>query len=383
MPEAEDSFRMNKDIKNIENTEKFTNMNAVTAKIKVEPELDIVDTAVVYDHANTTTTPIPSDNITRGKRQSDDINKNGERTVKKLKIVQEQASTEEQQQWAAALENDQLNTQFDNGDLESDSGNADNDDEDGHTVTNGELTGEAATNESSAQHEQFLKLLTKHKLQSYFPKLKEMQIGLDYLRFIQEVDIIDIFQRDIGARIRFRGLLEDWRVSQRNFKAVLNRELEFGDFFTNREQKQSMARKEVQYRLHTTRKKVLPESPFQSVLEFKLFEELIKKSKKASANLIDDLIAEHTNSPENFLKSSWRRIMSDDVAQHFCWSGTQEKPAIRELNVTKALRAAFRRKYNYTTNDDFQRTIQRFFQHAKNRLLKKQNYEKIKIANLT
>lgn len=96
------------------------------------------------------------------------------------------------------------------------------------------------------------------------------------------------------------------------------------------------------------------------MLDFEVFEKLIKSSEEAYRNLVSliynkfyatilfiflifllqvaELTAQHISNSVSFLKISWRRMMSDQVAQHFCWTGTIEKPAIRALNVTKALR---------------------------------------------
>lgn len=395
---------------NVDEAQNLINIDALSTKIKVEPTLDITDIGNGY--ATNSSDDCASMNRLE-KRKTTDVN--GEvlgDMRKKLKTIQP-VSSDEQQQWERSLKNDMLDTsigadssfldpmQSVNANISSYICDDDNDvacNVPGDEYIPLEATTDDQMKVSTDEHD-FLKLLNKHKLQHYLAKLKEINIGLDYLQYIEEEDVRDLCSRDIGARIRFRGLLEDWRTSHRLSETVFNPLTKFDEAKRDiielkaiikdaqntflKDQNNTGTPKECQCSQNSNYKNVIPETPFRSVLDFEVFEKLIKSSEEAYRNLVAELTAQHISNSVSFLKISWRRMMSDQVAQHFCWTGTIEKPAIRALNVTKALREAYQRKFHFSTNGDFQHTVQSFFQHAKTRLQKKQNYEKLKATNIT
>nr|XP_014092630.1 uncharacterized protein LOC106619160 [Bactrocera oleae] len=386
------------------------NIATLSTNIKVEPTLDIID--IGNDYEINSNDDRASNSLVEKRKRTDASSDVLGGMCKKVKAI---PPVDEQQQWELALKNDMPDTSIGahsslldpmklvEANISSNIGGDDDNEGNDCNLTSEEsihldATTDDQTEVSTDEHD-FLKLLNKHKLQHYLAKLKEMNIGLDYLQYIEEVDVRDICGRDIGARIRLRGLLEDWRTSHGLSETVSNpltklneAKRDIAELKTiikqaqntfHKDQSNTGTSKESQCRQNSNYKKVLPETPFQSVLDFKVFEELIKNSEEAYHNLITELTAQNIYNSVNFLKTSWRRIMSDHVAQHFCWTGTLEKPAIRTLSVTKALNEAYQRKFDFCTNDNFQRTIQPFFQHAKTRLQKKQNYEKLKAANIT
>ncbi|XP_054083187.1 uncharacterized protein LOC105218236 isoform X2 [Zeugodacus cucurbitae] len=390
---------------NAHNNDEAQNLNSIdtfVTNIKVEPALEIID--IGNDSANNFTEDRSSSSRSEKRIRLDarEYVIDGS-SCKKLKTIQP-AFSDEQLQWEQALKNDMLDTPKshlldtiqlvnanispyvgdDDDDIESDTCNIPNE-ESMLLETTADDQMRVATNDHG-----FLTLLSKHKLQHYLPKLKEINIGIDYLQYIQETDIRDICGRDISARLRFRALLEDWRTAHRKSPQLeidtTKRDIaELKALIKDAQNTFSKAgaSEESKGKQNSNYNKVLPAEPFHSVLDFKVFEELIKTTEEAYQNLIAELLTQNISNSVNFLKASWRRIMSDHVAQHFCWTGTQEKPAIRTLSVTKALKEAYQRKFDYCTYDDFQRAIQPFFQHAKTRLQKKQNYEKLKATNTT
>ncbi|XP_050319921.1 uncharacterized protein LOC126752923 [Bactrocera neohumeralis] len=389
----------------IDEAQNSINIATLSANIKVEPTLDIMD--IGNDCTNNSNENCTSKSRVETKTNNEELGG----MCKRIKTIPS-VSSDEQQQWEVALKHDMADTsngahssfldpiQLVETNIISSIGDDDDNEDDGCQTSEESISFDAKTDDQtkvSTHEHDFLKLLNKHRLQHYWAKLKDMNIGLDYLQYIEEVDVRDICGRDIGARIRFRALLEDWRTlhslaetitspitvlnEAKRVIAELKAIIKQTPFV--KDQSSAVTSKESQCSRHTNYKKVLPETPFQSVIDFKVFEELIKNSEEAYQNLITELTAQHIYNPVSFLKTSWRRIMSDHVAQHFCWTGTLEKLAIRTLSVTKALKEAYQRKFDFCTNDDFQRTIQPFFLHAKTRLQKKQNYEKLKAANIT
>ncbi|XP_018794415.1 PREDICTED: uncharacterized protein LOC108972334 isoform X1 [Bactrocera latifrons] len=408
-PESHIRMQNATNAQSVDKAQNSINIATLSTDVKVEPTLDIMD--VGNDCAINSNENCASNS--RVEKRNGTTKTNSEELGDMCKRVKTMpsVSSNEQQQWELALKHDMPETsnndhssfldpiQLVETNINSYIGD-DDDEDDGCQISEESIPLDATTDDKtkvSTHDDDFLKLLNKHKLAYYWSKLKEMNIGLDYLQYIEEVDVRDICGRDIGARIRFRALLEDWRTvhslsetitspitvlkEAKRVIAELKAIIKQAPFV--KDQNSAVTSKESQCSQYTNYKKVLPETPFHSVLDFKVFEELIKNSEEAYQNLITELTAQHIYNSVNFLKASWRRIMSDHVAQHFCWTGTLEKPAIRTLSVTKALKEAYQRKFNFCTNDDFQRTIQPFFLHAKTRLQKKQNYEKLKSTNIT
>ncbi|XP_067620519.1 uncharacterized protein [Eurosta solidaginis] len=393
-------------------------------EIKVEPDLDINDTSINIaneDH-------ILPDALNAHKILTQCNTNPGSILNKRIRLVKNTDS--EQQQWEVALKNDapyitnnetedeQLN-RYVYWDTVIDYNNTDDEDADVSNIQQIQqnlLSSNAAQTNDESDECKFLKLLTKYKLQNYSVKLNEINIDLFCLKHIREEDIKDIFERDIGGRIRFRALVEDWRTSHMDFNAVFNQQFgnnsKEGDVITKKDivelksyiknaqktfiKEQQKTREQFQHATHEqahqcnlenilknhTYKEILPKKPFDSTLDFKNFEDSVLSCDEKYSSLICELTTQSGKDAVGFIKSCWRRIMTDNVAKNFCWIGKPDKPAIRELRVTSALREAYLRKYKNTSMEEFQRTIIAFFQHANARLQKKGNYEKLKAATL-
>ncbi|XP_053959080.1 uncharacterized protein LOC128863769 isoform X1 [Anastrepha ludens] len=368
-------------------TDSHTAVSTLSSQIKLEPTLDISDTP-----ANSYSVTSNEDrlfNITRGHKRT----ANFESPIDPIDFNEEQHHKNDMLDNSDA-KNNSIDSSCDdipllvNEEFDSEINNEDDDD------------ASISLNKKNSTDD-FLNLLTKYNLQHYFLKLRAVNVGLDCMKAIREVDLRDIFGCDIGARIRFRGLVQDWRVSNLNFNHLSNHQKELNEivtkkdiaelksliksspktFYTEQQKVGNYLNQEAHEDINPVNviyKEILPEKPFHTVSEFKAFEKLISDSAEAYKNLVNEFTAQKSNHTVAFIKSSWRRIMTDNVAKHFCWTGTPEKPAIRTLRVTDALKEAYRRKYNYGSNEEFQRIIISFFQHAKTRLQKKQNYEKTK-----
>ncbi|XP_036321606.1 uncharacterized protein LOC118735765 isoform X2 [Rhagoletis pomonella] len=391
-------------------------------QIKKEPTLEITDIpATTFNEIRTLT------NATELRKRFGSVSADEHCAIKKLKSTQQVISEEHIQLEERVLNNDTLDmnstdgSYYDlshlvNGEFDSDIGHNEDEDDEAYHALNVE-TGKAQ------DENEFLQLLTKYKLRHHFFKLEELNIDLDCLKSISDMDIKDIFGFDIGARIRFRGLVEEWRAANTNSNTTSGCQMGLDETATKRDiaelkelirdthnsllkaqQKTQIFLKKVtdedlksvpaatasqthcqigqNFVTNSKRKEVLPKNPYQTVSDFKTFEELLKDSKDLYTNLVDELTTHQFSNSVSFIKSIWRRIMTDNVAQHFCWNGTPEKTAIRTLCVTNALREAYLHKYNYSSNEEFQRTTISFFQYAKARRQLKENYEKFKAASL-
>ncbi|XP_033235797.1 uncharacterized protein [Drosophila pseudoobscura] len=119
-------------------------------------------------------------------------------------------------------------------------------------------------------------------------------------------------------------------------------------------------------------KLTVPRSPLASLEGFESFEDSLN-------NLIKDLIAINEKTFDKFIRSSWRQIISDDVAKFFSWRGTDSKKCVRGLRTTLALRHAFKQKFALD-DQDFDHTTQKHFQYAQERKagLEKSDAKKLK-----
>ncbi|XP_017474051.1 PREDICTED: uncharacterized protein LOC108364750 [Rhagoletis zephyria] len=205
-------------------------------QIKKEPTLEITDIpATTFNEIRTLT------NATNMRKRLGSVSADEHCAIKKLKSTQQVTSEEHIQLEERVLNNDTLDmnstdgSYYDlshlvNGEFDSDIGH--NEDEDGDDEAYHALNVETG----KAQDEnEFLQLLTKYKLRHHFFKLEELNIGLDCLKSISDMDIKDIFGFDIGARIRFRGLVEEWRAANTNSNTTSGCQMGLDETVTKRD----------------------------------------------------------------------------------------------------------------------------------------------------
>lgn len=60
---------------------------------------------------------------------------------------------------------------------------------------------------------EFFNLLNKYGLQEYYLSLTNAKINIDCFKAMTEADIKEIFNDEIGTRIKFRGLVNEWRLA--------------------------------------------------------------------------------------------------------------------------------------------------------------------------
>ncbi|XP_017473647.1 PREDICTED: uncharacterized protein LOC108364470 isoform X2 [Rhagoletis zephyria] len=112
-------------------------------------------------------------------------------------------------------------------------------------------------------------------------------------------------------------------------------------------------------------KLTLPMSPLVTFEAFEAFEESIKEE-QSFKNLVMELVANSEKTYDKFIRSSWRLLISDDVARQCSWRGTDTKKCVRGLRITLAIHA-FKQKFALE-DSDFDRVTQKFFQYAQERL---------------
>ncbi|SPP77039.1 uncharacterized protein LOC117579915 isoform X1 [Drosophila guanche] len=120
--------------------------------------------------------------------------------------------------------------------------------------------------------------------------------------------------------------------------------------------------------------KVIPLNPFTlgselEELEKKLLDEetlklMVREFEKLTATNYD-----------KYVRMCWRKVFVDELAEKYCWRGTTTKKCIRPLCVTLAIRSASRAKYPEYDDAIFDRSSQKFFQYAHDRIIKQANYE--------
>ncbi|KAL7725167.1 hypothetical protein ACLKA6_017323 [Drosophila palustris] len=111
-------------------------------------------------------------------------------------------------------------------------------------------------------------------------------------------------------------------------------------------------------------------SPCNSVEEFKKLEDNLMKSPELNEKLEDEIFKHEGTDPSKFVRSMWRKILSDNVASQYSWKGTAKKKAIDIMAVTNAFRGAYNRKF-LGSDKEFGRATVKWFQTAKERHSKK------------
>ncbi|KAM8721490.1 hypothetical protein ACLKA7_007379 [Drosophila subpalustris] len=111
-------------------------------------------------------------------------------------------------------------------------------------------------------------------------------------------------------------------------------------------------------------------SPCNSVEEFEKLEDNLMKSPELNEKLEDEILKHEGTDPSKFVRSMWRKILSDNVASQYSWKGTAKKKAIDIMAVTNAFRGAYNRKF-LGSDKEFGRVTVKWFQTAKERHSKK------------
>ncbi|XP_064556872.1 uncharacterized protein LOC135441255 [Drosophila montana] len=113
-------------------------------------------------------------------------------------------------------------------------------------------------------------------------------------------------------------------------------------------------------------KLTLPSAPKATLGDFEAFEECLKEEKSLK-NLVIELVESGEKTYDKFIRSSWRQIITDDVARQCSWRGTEKKVCVRGLRTTLAMRNAFKQKFTLE-DGDFDRVTQKYFQYAQERV---------------
>ncbi|KAL7723948.1 hypothetical protein ACLKA6_002019 [Drosophila palustris] len=114
----------------------------------------------------------------------------------------------------------------------------------------------------------------------------------------------------------------------------------------------------------------LPLQPFNQLEEFLQFEQTLQ-DEGVMKNIILDLVKSSEVSCEKFVRSSWRLLLTDEVARQCSWRGTDAKKCVRGFRITLAIRTAFKQRFALE-DAEFDRVTQKFFQYPQDRLSKAQ-----------
>ncbi|XP_033240782.1 uncharacterized protein [Drosophila pseudoobscura] len=115
-------------------------------------------------------------------------------------------------------------------------------------------------------------------------------------------------------------------------------------------------------------KVVLPCQPLTTIDELDHFEHNLQEE-SFFKNVIAELMMSGEKAFDKWIRSSWRSIVSDEVARQCSWRGTEEKKCIRGLRITLAIRTGFKERFSLE-DADFDRIPQKFFQHDQDRVSK-------------
>ncbi|KAL7725384.1 hypothetical protein ACLKA6_002570 [Drosophila palustris] len=113
-------------------------------------------------------------------------------------------------------------------------------------------------------------------------------------------------------------------------------------------------------------KEVVPMEPLKTLEELTSFEERIK-DEKVFKSFVIELQSSGEKTFDKFIRSSWRLMISDEVARQCSWRGTEAKKCVRGMKITLGIRTAFKQKFALE-DADFDRTTQKYFQYAQDRL---------------
>ncbi|XP_017139461.1 uncharacterized protein LOC108153872 [Drosophila miranda] len=117
-------------------------------------------------------------------------------------------------------------------------------------------------------------------------------------------------------------------------------------------------------------KEVLPCQPLTTIQELDHFERKLQEE-SFFKNVTAELMMSGEKAFDKWIQSSWRSIVSDEVARQCSWRGTEAKKCIRGLRVTLAIRTGFNERFSLE-DADFDRITQKFFQYAQDRVSKGQ-----------
>ncbi|XP_065365089.1 uncharacterized protein LOC135958143 isoform X2 [Calliphora vicina] len=117
-------------------------------------------------------------------------------------------------------------------------------------------------------------------------------------------------------------------------------------------------------------KLTIPDSPFKIMDEFLKFENLLQEDKLFLKSFEKELRTV-AKSP-NFTKNCWRKLLTDELAEHLCWKGTTEKKCARSMSAAKAIRNAAISMG--VKEEEFVKSTKSFFQFAKTRQESRKKY---------
>lgn len=90
-----------------------------------------------------------------------------------------------------------------------------------------------------------------------------------------------------------------------------------------------------------------------------------------------------SQSAEKFIKLAWRKVLTDEAAQHLCWKGTTTKIPVRALSITSAIKSKYQAKTVplnstliklYKLKKKFKLTCSKFFIHFLKKFINFNNY---------
>ncbi|XP_073846286.1 uncharacterized protein [Musca autumnalis] len=123
----------------------------------------------------------------------------------------------------------------------------------------------------------------------------------------------------------------------------------------------------------TTETIIMPKIALKTLEEYKIFEQNLE-NEETLKTFINELCSAPEKSFEKFVRNSWRKIFSDDLAETFSWRGTATKVCIRGSVITTAIRTAFKQRFPLD-DSDFDRISQKHFQYAHDRVVKVAKYQ--------
>lgn len=118
---------------------------------------------------------------------------------------------------------------------------------------------------------------------------------------------------------------------------------------------------------------ILPRETFLSKEEFMSFEKKIQSSEEYFSNLVmtndnisksfykniflhfqvKELKEKVSGNASKFIRSCWRRLMKDDVAQCFCWQGAAAKLPLKSLSITLAIKRKEFKRHSFSVSHLF------------------------------
>ncbi|XP_017467576.1 PREDICTED: uncharacterized protein LOC108359969 isoform X2 [Rhagoletis zephyria] len=96
------------------------------------------------------------------------------------------------------------------------------------------------------------------------------------------------------------------------------------------------------------------------------YEKDLGSSSEKQQLLVSELEAINILNVDKYLRTCWRKIITDEVAELFSWKGTGTKSSAIGLATTAAIRSACRQKFN-SDEEVFISVSKKHFQNAHDR----------------